>query len=672
MDSPTAFQFPSRESQALHPLSPERAHNSRQISTASTMTAKSSASEAEGNENASPRGSPLRKANLFADYQPQSPTRGTGLNGLPLSPSMPEIPAFRSHARTNSDVQGLVKRFEHLDVRDRDAESNERRKKHELELRRAQIAREEAESDVKRLREEVRRLRKEGDEGRDRERKVGKRLEVVMDEFTTFKESHSSQSSVYEKEVRRSRKEAFKSSSELLKVKEDLKSLRSSFRVMQQNLEAEKRKVQQREQETFDAQYHLATVQEELDKLRTHIKVVEEEREALKTSLKEEEVARIAAEGMIALPAASQDDDEDLMSSPRRRSPQKAAGSPLSDDKENVGIVTKKMIESRRLEEELAMERTRREHAEELSEFLRMECRFGCCDCKTAKPEHSMLAISNALAKNMESIRRSMREVLAPPTSPTEKRDSAIMSEVKAEPDQEHAEPPVVIKIEQTADIEMGNAAEADVSDHAERSMTLAGDQIDDNEEAIEDDVLEVETPRAPRPTPVNIEMEQPESETGLTESTTKVPLLPSSRQTPAQPQPPTPFHQQRSARTITTTTTIPMRFTPSKPTSHDYEDAENIPPTIEILSPRSRAGSAPTFDREAALAAIAYRRGRAKSIANGHATPRKQMIEGVSIKERRDISAPALGQQKKVSANVAKGTASVGRGVAGSGRRLA
>jgi hypothetical protein len=73
-----------------------------------------------------------------------------------------------------------VKRFEILDVRDRDAESAQLSKRHEAELRRAQIAREEAESDVKRLREETRRLKKEGDDGRDRERKVGKRLEVVM------------------------------------------------------------------------------------------------------------------------------------------------------------------------------------------------------------------------------------------------------------------------------------------------------------------------------------------------------------------------------------------------------------------------------------------------------------------------------------------------------------
>lgn len=77
-------------------------------------------------------------------------------------------------------MQGLVKRFEHLDVRDKDAESAERKRRHEAELKRHVVAREEAESDVRRLREELRRMRKEGEEGRDRERRVGRRLEAVM------------------------------------------------------------------------------------------------------------------------------------------------------------------------------------------------------------------------------------------------------------------------------------------------------------------------------------------------------------------------------------------------------------------------------------------------------------------------------------------------------------
>ena len=73
-----------------------------------------------------------------------------------------------------------MKRFEHLDVRDRDAEIKDRNKKHEAELRRAQIAREEAESDVKRLREDIRLLERENEAGRERERAARDRLEIVM------------------------------------------------------------------------------------------------------------------------------------------------------------------------------------------------------------------------------------------------------------------------------------------------------------------------------------------------------------------------------------------------------------------------------------------------------------------------------------------------------------
>lgn len=72
-----------------------------------------------------------------------------------------------------------MKRFEHLDVRDWDAESMERRNRHEAELRRAQIAREEAESDTHKLREELRRVKKDVEDDKDRERKLTRRVAVV-------------------------------------------------------------------------------------------------------------------------------------------------------------------------------------------------------------------------------------------------------------------------------------------------------------------------------------------------------------------------------------------------------------------------------------------------------------------------------------------------------------
>jgi hypothetical protein len=172
--------------QPLGQLSPERVNAVRAISTASTASKASGTTTTDDDSVhetiATPTGSPSRKVNLFADYHPATPKQPVSPFGpLPQSPSLPEISTLRKgHVRTNSDVQGLVKRFEHLDVRDRDAESTERRRKHEAELRRAQIAREEAESDAKRLREEGRRLRREVEEGREGMRKVGRRLEVVM------------------------------------------------------------------------------------------------------------------------------------------------------------------------------------------------------------------------------------------------------------------------------------------------------------------------------------------------------------------------------------------------------------------------------------------------------------------------------------------------------------
>jgi len=54
------------------------------------------------------------------------------------------------------------------------------RKTADAALKRALLGREEAEAELKRLREEHQLLRKDVEEGRERERKVGERLEAVM------------------------------------------------------------------------------------------------------------------------------------------------------------------------------------------------------------------------------------------------------------------------------------------------------------------------------------------------------------------------------------------------------------------------------------------------------------------------------------------------------------
>jgi hypothetical protein len=54
------------------------------------------------------------------------------------------------------------------------------RKANDAALKRAMLGREEAESEMRRYREEARTLRRQVEEGQNRERKVGERLESVM------------------------------------------------------------------------------------------------------------------------------------------------------------------------------------------------------------------------------------------------------------------------------------------------------------------------------------------------------------------------------------------------------------------------------------------------------------------------------------------------------------
>lgn len=117
---------------------------------------------------------------------PVSPERANR-KPLPQSPSMPSIshhhenPFLAAHARTGSDVQGKVAQFNNLTK-----EAAQRRKDNEAALKRALVGREEAESEVRRLREDNRVLRQDMEEGRGRERKVATRIEGVMVCFRTL------------------------------------------------------------------------------------------------------------------------------------------------------------------------------------------------------------------------------------------------------------------------------------------------------------------------------------------------------------------------------------------------------------------------------------------------------------------------------------------------------
>jgi hypothetical protein len=428
---------------------------------------------------------------------------------------------------------------------------------------------------------------------------------------------------VYEKEIRKGRKEAFKSGSSLVKLQEELKATRNSLRITQSGLESEKLKSARREQEAFTAQYQLISEQEELQKAQERIQVVEAERDALKTSLQEEEVARIAAEGRIALPTMEEDDEDLLMHSPRKspRKPRLASEDTEGENKENR--VPKKTFELQNLHEELTMERRLREKAQEQVEFMKMECQFQCCSCRIAEKDGHGYVHDMSFVSEMKEIRELVPLVHTPPASEPEDVEMTVEHE-------EHG-----FAYPEPEDVE-------ETMEPIEKSFqtTLEPTEIFHSAAETEKEIVEVQVTE--------------EFDVEITHEEEPAPAIPSEAPTSeddpftSEPQDPqTPHHE---IRTVTTTTTIPMMFSP-----FPVRDVPTTPMTLPASRPAPLGGAevppSPfqaasafkadgTLDREAALALIRERRGRARSVAMGMATPRKQMVEGVAG-GRRDISAP-------------------------------
>ncbi|TVY56650.1 hypothetical protein LCER1_G002449, partial [Lachnellula cervina] len=330
-----SFKFPGSPGTPLHQVSPERVNQQRPISM----------------------------------FEPDSDSAGI--------PRFSEVKGH-SHSR-DSSVHDKISQFNTLAFQGKQLE----RKANDAALKRAMLGREEAESEMRRYRDETRALRHHVEEAKERERKVGERLETVMENYGRAKETHAHTQTLWEKEIRRARKESFKSQSIIVKLQEELKSSRNLMKAAQADYEQEKERSIKREQEAFAARYQLVGVQEELSQMQEKVKLVEQERDALRTIAKNEEIARIAAEGRIPLPRSSEDDE---FASPRKQ-------------RKSLNPVT--IISSAASEEELEeirmrleWEQQRADRAHDRVEFLEMECRLNCCASRQERTAERMPAPS--------------------------------------------------------------------------------------------------------------------------------------------------------------------------------------------------------------------------------------------------------------------------------------
>ncbi|RYP21528.1 hypothetical protein DL765_002164 [Monosporascus sp. GIB2] len=642
----------------------------------------------EAEETSSPPGSPSA-----APLHPMSPDRvNQQREGASLFSPGPEnndndvhdkIRQFNSMAHTHSpNTQSMSKQLE--------------RKTADAALKRAMLGREAAESEMRRYRDEVRKLRKQIEEGRERERRVGERLETVMENYGRAKETHSHTQALWEKEIRRARKETFKSQSTIVKLQEELKAARTTIKSMEELQTREKERSKSREQEAFEARYQLVSVQEQLEKALERVKAAEQERDAYKTLAKNEEVARIAAEGRIPLPLSKDADDE--FASPR---------------KARVSLTTTDIVSSAASEAEIdeltrlwQWEKQRADRTQEQLEFLQAECELRVCACaksQSRKRRSSTLlsprrdrpapipiidpADRIILGRKSESLQPQIPEQEEPVASdvsgsaagiqeePNEERkrgesrqgtifvpsegifrtlsqqeiqaaeklgettsEAASPADTKSNPSLYARTPSVdppsfaLLAQERTSLLSLLNAPHGDDSQAPLNIPTTSGDsrsscmdaQQTEDAKAAANPETDIEMPNAPPGT----EPQQPQPE----------------KQEPKRRISDSRCHTCAEFYTVTETTSVPLRDDTNHTRPHTIA-AMPMPVTNGLSNSRmpsfdvNNPALTPTMTREQALAQIKERRGRARSAAQGAATPRRQMIAGAG--PRREVSAP-------------------------------
>jgi hypothetical protein len=404
-----------------------------------------------------------------------------------------------------------------------------------------------------------------------------------QENYGRAKETHAHTQALWEKEIRRARKENFKSQSVVVKLQEELKTARAAAKSAEADFEEEKGRSAKREQEAFAARYQLVGVQEELAQVQEKIKLVEQERDALRTIAKNEEIARIAAEGRIPLPTLPEDDEfASPKKSPKTLQPVTITSSAASEE------------ELEEMKMRLTWEMRRADRAQDRIDFLELECRSNCCSSRASPAveqpaKNSLIRISqmNTVYVPAEGV---FRTVSPPPESPRV-------------PSAQQMPPPQSVPARESPHYARTPSCEPP-------SQAVAPD--------MNTSLLSLLDPQTRDTTPLDSNF--PTTFSIPTISANDIPLNPSP--------PPAAAHHPSSSQishepyhTISRTTTVPLAA-PADPGPNP-----------------SSSGITPTMSREEALAQIRERRGRARSLANGTTTPKKQTA--ATAESRRDISAP-------------------------------
>lgn len=401
---------------------------------------------------------------------------------------------------------------------------------------------------------------------------------------------------------------------------------------MREEVESQRRKAEGRDEEVFAAQYRNVGLQEEIEKVKQQLKAAEDERDTLKTSLKEEEVARIAAEGRIALPISEERDEFASPKKNRRHSDRDS----LKENQDPMTLTENE--EEASLREMLDFERKIRQRAEAQIDFMKMECQFRCCSCRIAESQGKDYVHDNSLSPQSSTrgptvgeIQGAMLEPCLADAAAEEDSDATKHTQLDlatAQPLSRPTTPPRSPPSASTPRLQTDQLPSTPLSSIAAQQP---GSDPLIQFSPTSGTFYTAPTPVQPSsPADLSPNPDIPQTPTALLRFSPQYPLS-TSRASPADSPPPSsPPHQ----RYPTTPRPLPI------PTTHSQHMTQTVTTTIPLAASPCPFTPNPTMTREEALEQIRQRRGRARSIAAGHTTPRKQMIDLSSLK--RDISAPA------------------------------
>jgi hypothetical protein len=211
---------------------------------------------------------------------------------IPNSPSLAnQLSVADGKLRHSIDVQSKVALINSLNpatspTRQQSASSH-------AALQRALLGREEAEDALRTSNTQLA-------EAELRQHKIGERLETLMQDLQTAKDRQIHERQVFEKEVRKARKDAFRAGSALVKMQEDLKESRAEARNLKAENQRERFEKEKSKQESFERAYTLAGLLEEVESMRGKMQAMEATRQAELLEAQSETLRRDEADRLLS------------------------------------------------------------------------------------------------------------------------------------------------------------------------------------------------------------------------------------------------------------------------------------------------------------------------------------------------------------------------------------